>query len=96
MAPATFTSWFSEASNVDSMKAAVIKDSIKIFPDSSIMGKSFKNVYQLKVSLKGIRPPIWRRIQVPDYYTFSDLHTAIQNAMGWLDLHLHALKIMNP
>jgi len=60
------------------------------------MGKSFKNVYQFKVSLKGIRPPIWRRIQVPDYYTFWDLHVAIQNAMGWFDLHLHAFKIMNP
>lgn len=60
------------------------------------MGKSSKNVYQFKVSLKGIRPPIWRRIQVPDYYTFWDLHVAIQNAMGWFDLHLHAFKIMNP
>jgi hypothetical protein len=60
------------------------------------MGKSFKNVYQFKISLKGTRPPIWRRIQVPDYYTFWGLHTAIQNAMGWLDLHLHAFRIINP
>ena len=60
------------------------------------MGKSFKQVYQFKVSLKSIRPPIWRRIQVPDYYTFWDLHAAIQDAMGWLDLHLHAFKMMNP
>lgn len=60
------------------------------------MDKSFKNVYQFKVLLKGIRPPIWRRIQVPDYYTFWDLHTSIQNALGWLDLHLHTFKIMNP
>ena len=78
------------------MKAAMIKDSITIFPGSSIMGKSFKNVYQFKVSLKNIRPPIWRQIQVPDYYTFWDFHTAIQDAMGWLDLHLHAFRIMNP
>lgn len=60
------------------------------------MGKSFKHVYQFKVSLKGIRPPIWRRIQVPGYYTFWDLHAAIQDAMGWFDLHLHAFKMMNP
>jgi hypothetical protein len=60
------------------------------------MDKSFKHVYQFKISLKGIRPPIWRRIQVPDYCTFWDLHVAIQDAMGWLDLHLHAFEIKNP
>jgi hypothetical protein len=64
--------------------------------DPTIMGKSFKHVYQFKISLKGIRPPIWRRIQVPDYYTFWDLHAVVQDAMGWLDLHLHAFVMMNP
>jgi hypothetical protein len=60
------------------------------------MKKSFKNVYQFKISLKGIRPPIWRRIQVPQYYTFWDLHAAVQDAMGWSDLHLHAFRMKNP
>ena len=60
------------------------------------MKKSFKQVYQFKITLKGIRPPIWRRIQVPDDYTFWDLHVAIQDAMGWLDYHLHAFHILNP
>jgi len=30
---------------------------------------------------------------VPEYYTFYDLHVAIQDAMGWLDSHLHDFKI---
>jgi hypothetical protein len=60
------------------------------------MGKSFKNVFQFKVSLKDIRPPIWRRIQVPQSYTFWDLHAAIQDAMGWSDLHLHVFTVKNP
>ncbi|MCJ7487753.1 MAG: plasmid pRiA4b ORF-3 family protein [Candidatus Aminicenantes bacterium] len=30
---------------------------------------------------------------MPDYYTFYDLHVAIQDAMGWLDYHLHDFKI---
>ncbi|MCK4797538.1 MAG: plasmid pRiA4b ORF-3 family protein [Spirochaetes bacterium] len=46
-------------------------------------------IYQFKITLNDITPPIWRRIQVPDTYTFWDLHVAIQDAMGWLDCHLH-------
>ena len=48
-----------------------------------------KMVYQFKISLLEIKPTIWRRIQVPDNYTFSDLHMAIQRAMGWYDCHLY-------
>ena len=51
---------------------------------------SGKLIYQFKITLAGITPPIWRRIQVPEEYTFWDLHVAIQDAMGWLDYHLHA------
>lgn len=50
-------------------------------------------VHQFKITLCGIQPPIWRRIQVPGNYSFWDLHVAIQDAMGWLDYHLHAFRI---
>jgi hypothetical protein len=50
-------------------------------------------VYQFKISLYEIEPCIWRRIQVPAKYSFWDLHVAIQDAMGWLDYHLHAFRI---
>ena len=60
------------------------------------MRKRFNKVYQFKISLKGIRPPIWRRIQVPETYTFWDLHVAIQDSMGWLDCHLHEFEIIDP
>ena len=63
------------------------------------MKKKYDQVYQLKITLKGTKPPIWRRIQVPESYTFWDLHVAIQDAMGWEDYHLHefvfTLPIMN-
>jgi len=52
-----------------------------------------KVIYQFKITLKDIKPPIWRRIQVPSTYTFWDLHSAIQDAMGWLDYHLHEFSI---
>lgn len=47
------------------------------------MKKKFNHVYQFKITLAGAKPPIWRRIQVPETYTFWDLHVAIQDAMGW-------------
>ncbi len=51
------------------------------------------SVYILKISLKGIRPPIWRRLQVPDNTTLKDLHDIFQTAMGWENYHLHSFKI---
>ena len=54
------------------------------------------NIYQFKITLKAIKPKIWRRIQVPGNYTFWDLHVAIQDVMGWEDYHLHQFEIINP
>ena len=60
------------------------------------MAKTFKHVYEFRVALREIRPPLWRRIRVPETYTFWDLHVAIQDAMGWLDYHLHEFRMKNP
>lgn len=53
-------------------------------------------VLQFKITLQDITPPVWRRIQVSNEYTFWDLHVAIQDAMGWTDSHLHLFKVTNP
>jgi len=55
--------------------------------------RPFKNVFQFKCTLLDTKPPVWRRLQVPESYTFYDLHVAIQDAMDWLDYHLHCFKI---
>jgi hypothetical protein len=52
-----------------------------------------QTVISLKVTLRGTKPPIWRRILVPGAMTLADLHQAIQAAMGWHDGHLHAFDI---
>ena len=52
-----------------------------------------KTIYQLKISLRDIRPPIWRRVQVQSSTTFSQLHLIIQAAMGWYNCHLHSFSI---
>jgi len=54
---------------------------------------AYKKVLQFKITVNGIRPPIWRRIQIPENYTFWDLHVAIQDAMGWENMHMHQFVI---
>lgn len=54
------------------------------------------NIYQFKITLRDIKPKVWRRIQVPENYNFWELHLAIQDAMGWEDCHLHQFEITNP
>ncbi len=48
-----------------------------------------QKVLRFRVSLSGSNPEIWREIDVPGHYNFWELHVAIQDAMGWLDYHLH-------
>ena len=47
---------------------------------------------QFKVTLRDIRPPIWRRVVVPDNFTLGQLHEVIQRSMGWYNSHLHAFR----
>ncbi len=50
-------------------------------------------IYQLKITLKHIRPPIWRRLQVRGDVTLGELHRFLQVAMGWWDSHLHLFTV---
>jgi hypothetical protein len=49
--------------------------------------------YQVKVSLHGAKPPIWRRLRLPASTTLAQLHQVIQVAFGWEDAHLHAFEV---
>ena len=52
-------------------------------------------MYQLKIQLVGIDPPIWRKFAVPADITMDRLHDVIQIVMGWEDEHLHSFRIGN-
>jgi hypothetical protein len=48
---------------------------------------------QLKVTLRHVQPPIWRRLAVGNDLTLDDLHLLIQKTMGWDNDHMHAFYI---
>ncbi len=57
------------------------------------MAKNERKIFQFKITLEDVMPKVWRRIQIPENYSFWDLHVAIQDAMGWSDSHLHQFEV---
>ena len=50
-------------------------------------------LYEIKVELKEIEPPIWRIIKVPSSTSLLRLHRVLQRVMGWTNSHLHLFEI---
>ncbi len=50
-------------------------------------------VHRLKVSLRAVRPPVWRRIEVRSATNLHQLSAELEAAMGWSGGHLHSFEI---
>ncbi|SPE51078.1 transposase [Verrucomicrobia bacterium] len=51
------------------------------------------NALRLKITLRYLTPPIWRRVLVPDHFTLGNLHSVIQATMGWGGGHMHEFRM---
>src|SRR5262249_6164083 len=54
---------------------------------------SSTRVFQLKITLRYLEPPIWRRVLVQDDFTLTQLHGIIQLAMAWDGCHMHEFRM---
>jgi len=50
------------------------------------------SIYELRITLQEISPPIWRLVQVPDTLPLNRLHDVLQTVIGWTDSHLHQFE----
>ena len=46
-----------------------------------------------KITLADVRPPVWRRLELPGGWNLEQLHQGIQAAFGWGDCHMHQFEI---
>lgn len=49
--------------------------------------------HQLTITLKDVKPPVWRRVLVPSDYTLAQVQEALLTAMGWAGYHLALFRI---
>ncbi|WP_391528025.1 plasmid pRiA4b ORF-3 family protein [Photorhabdus akhurstii] len=52
-------------------------------------------MYQIKITLNDMKPPVWRRLIVPKVIALNELHHVIQIAMGWTCSHLYSFDQCN-
>lgn len=48
---------------------------------------------ELRITIAGIEPAIWRLVRVPDEYTLHQLNKILQFLFGWEDYHLYEFRI---
>lgn len=50
-------------------------------------------LYDIRVQLEQIEPPIWRTVRVPSCTSLSKLHRILQPVMGWQNCHVHLFEV---
>ena len=56
-------------------------------------GTMVRRIYQLRITLDDVCPPVWRRLLIPGGYTLDRVHRAVQYAMVWRNCYLHSFEI---
>ena len=50
-------------------------------------------LYEIRVQLRDIEPPIWRILRVRPQTRLARFHKILQTAMGWTNSHLHLFEV---
>ncbi|MFL9996474.1 plasmid pRiA4b ORF-3 family protein [Paraburkholderia sediminicola] len=62
-------------------------------PESRKPAVSPPRIWRVRVSLLGVAPEIWRRIEIPADISLAGLHGMLQAAMGWDDMHRYGFGL---
>jgi hypothetical protein len=57
------------------------------------MAVASEQIFQLRIELRYLHPPIWRRVAVPAGMTLRRLHDVIQAVFLWQGAHLHQFEV---
>lgn len=88
--------WAAEQTALPAAVAAQLTEAVDEMArdyDTGELGPVPTSTYRVKVSLRGTKPPIWRRLAIPNTTTLDRLHDVIQVAFGWEDYHLHSFVV---
>ena len=50
-------------------------------------------VHRLKITLRSVKPPVWRRIEVRSDVALDEFSGLLEAAMGWWGYHLHSFSV---
>lgn len=50
---------------------------------------------ELRISIPGTEPLIWRQVVLPETATIAELHGTIQKSFGWKDYHLYGVRAVD-
>lgn len=65
---------------------------VRVQPLPTLPKAAATTVHQVKVTLYGAKPPVWRRLEIPSVMTLDYLHEVMQIAFDWDDCHLHSFE----
>jgi len=65
---------------------------VRVQPLPKLPASAKTTVYQVKVTLYGSKPPVWRRLEIASAMTLDQVHEVMQIAFGWYGMHLHCFE----
>lgn len=78
---------------VKTIKAAGSPETAPEAVESGVYPEGTETVHQLKITLRSVKPPVWRRIQVVSNTSLGELSHMLEGVMGWHGGHLHAFDV---